>query len=79
MSNFHLPLDVTAPEVRLSQSLGFGTTTPEWTTCQKFIIVIVPILISFTFGSIPIVYAFTNSPTPNEPTTPTLIISAQMF
>ncbi len=65
-------------EVGLNQA-DVGTTTPEWTTCQNSIIVLVAILITFALGSSPIFYAFINSAADNEATAQTLIIDGEIF
>ncbi len=67
------------PEVLSNQSLGSGTYTSEWTTCQKFLLVLVAILSTFAVGSSPIVFAFINSPIDNQVTTETLFSGGNMF
>ncbi len=80
MKTFDHPLDQTAnSEVRLSQSPGSGTTTPELTLRQKFTLVIVAVLSSFAVGSIPVVYAFTLAPTHNPTAAQTSIPRGEMF
>ncbi len=68
-----------APEVPLSQSSSSDITTTEWTTCQKFLLVLVAILSTFAVGSSPIVFAFINSPADNQVTTQTLFSGGNMF
>jgi hypothetical protein len=67
------------PLVRLSQSSGCVTTTPELNLRQKTMMVLVAVLSSFAVGSIPVVYAFTVAPTHNQTTTQTPIPRGEMF
>ncbi len=66
-------------EVRLSQSSGSVTTTPELTLRQKIMLVLVAVFSSFAVGSIPVVYAFTVAQTHNQTTTQTPIPRGEMF
>ena len=69
-----------APEVLLSrQSPGFGAATPEWTTCQKSLLVLAAVLSTFAVGASPIVFAFINSPIDNQITTEALFSGGNMF
>ena len=81
MKAFDDPLTfAAAPEVLLScQSPSSVTTTPEWTTSQKFLLILVAILSTFAVGSSPIVFAFINSPIDNQVTTETLFSGGNMF
>ena len=80
MKAFDDPLNfAAAPEVILIQSSASSTTTPEWTPCQKFLLVLAAILSTFAVGASPIVFAFINSPIDNQVTTETLFSGGNMF
>ena len=80
MKNFDKSLNYAKnSKFSLSSLSTSGNTTPEWTTEQKCMVVLVVILSSFAFGLSPIAYAFVNTSTDNQTLAPTPMIGGNMF
>jgi hypothetical protein len=80
MNNFEKSLNYAKhSKFYLSSLSTSGNTTPEWTTGQKCMMVLVVILSSFALGLSPIAYALVNTSTDNQTLAPTPMIGGNMF
>ncbi len=67
------------PNTSNQRSLVSGSTTSVLTPRQKFLTVLVAVLSSFAVGAIPVVYAFTVTPTHNQAPAETSFPRGEMF